>query len=139
MKNLRSMRIVHPKRPSPCKEYGIIISKTYQTATGKKKLVVIVPMDLPRHDHHPQIEDSIDELEGECSFPAVTCRVTVRNPPVYTMMKAIRVKGKTHRLYSASTTPMYPCYSLATHSPPRRSGSYHSHCLSHRIIGARSR
>lgn len=36
--------------------------------------VVKVPMDLPRHDHHPKVEYRIDKLKRKGRFPAITCK-----------------------------------------------------------------
>lgn len=37
-----------------------------------ESLTIIIKIHLPRHDHHPEIEDGIDEFECKGCFPTVT-------------------------------------------------------------------
>ena len=33
--------------------------------------IKIIPLDLPRHNHHPEEQDGADEQEGKAGFPAL--------------------------------------------------------------------
>jgi hypothetical protein len=56
-----------------------MVSRKKKKCHGRKRkktdveLMVVIPVNLPAHYNHPNVEYGIDKLEREGSFPAIAC------------------------------------------------------------------
>lgn len=49
--------------------------KKFKENRQERKLMVVVPVDLPAHHDHPNVEYGIDKLESKGGFPAIAYEV----------------------------------------------------------------